>query len=102
MICIVLVWWVWESWGSSRLYFSVKYDVPLKDVTVFSIPHDCEWSASPLGDKHCHYEAKVNHISTSTSATGEPLVSDDEGKTWTPNVNGFTPFLWVTWWKAAE
>jgi len=25
-------------------------------------PSDCDWSSSPVGDKHCHYEHTVRHV----------------------------------------
>ena len=26
-------------------------------------PRDCDWTSIPVGDKHCHYESRVNHVS---------------------------------------
>jgi hypothetical protein len=26
-------------------------------------PSDCDWTLTPLGDKHCHYESSVSHLS---------------------------------------
>jgi hypothetical protein len=48
--------------------------------------------SSPLGAKYCHYDREVSTVRWATSTTGNPIVSWDEGKTWTV----FTPDAGVT------
>ena len=31
-------------------------------ITVENEPRDCDWTSPPLGNKHCHYESSVNHV----------------------------------------
>jgi hypothetical protein len=67
--------------------YAVEYGVASSDVHMDTKPHDCAFLAAPLGAKYCHYERVVSTLRWSTSTTGNPIVSYDEGKTW----NIFTP-----------
>jgi hypothetical protein len=31
-------------------------------ITVESEPRDCDWTSTPLGNKHCHYESSLSHL----------------------------------------
>lgn len=64
-------------------WYSITEDAPIDKVTVEKKPHDCEFSAAPLGEKNCHYEKIVDKVMWATSTKGEPVVSEDDGKTWT-------------------
>jgi hypothetical protein len=55
-------------------------------------PHDCAFLAAPLGEKYCHYKRNVATLRWAKSTTGNPIVSYDEGKTWSV----FTPDPTVT------
>jgi hypothetical protein len=35
-----------------------------------------------LGEKYCHYEQTVSTTRWATSAAGHPIISYDDGKTW--------------------
>jgi hypothetical protein len=39
-----------------RIKYALRYEVNLDDVTFERKPFDCDWDASPIGSKHCHYE----------------------------------------------
>jgi hypothetical protein len=67
--------------------------------------------AAPLGEKYCHYERKVSIIKWAKSTTGDPIVSYDEGKTWsvfTPGADDKVPQypavveVDISWEKAEE
>lgn len=74
-----------------------------EQMTVSARPHDCEWGSAPLGDKHCHYDAQVQTVRTTIATDGKtPLVSYDEGKTWSVNGWGATPSISVSWVKVEE
>jgi hypothetical protein len=64
-------------------WYSITAGAPIDKVTIEKKPHDCEFSAAPLGEKNCHYEKIVDKVMWATSTTGQPIVSDDDGKTWT-------------------
>jgi hypothetical protein len=61
-------------------------------VIVGKQPHDCAFLAAPVGTKYCDYEREVSTLRWATSAAENPIVSYDDGKTWTP----FTPDSSVT------
>ena len=83
----MLVWsWLDSAWHS-RLRYSAQYDVPAAKITVEDKPHDCNFFAAPLGSKYCHHERAVQAVYWATSTTGTPIVSYDDGKTWST----FTP-----------
>ena len=56
-------------------------------VLVDNYPHDCAFTASPFGEKYCHYDREVSTIEWAMSTTGNPIASYDDGKTWSE----FTP-----------
>lgn len=63
-------------------WISITEDAPVDKVIIEKKPHDCEFSAAPLGDKNCHYEKVMSKMMWSTSTKGDPIVSEDDGKTW--------------------
>jgi hypothetical protein len=76
-----------------------KYD----QVVVDKRPHDCEWGSAPLGAKHCHYDARVQSVRTAIGTDGStPIVSYDEGKTWSVTGRGEEPSIFVSWTKVDE
>lgn len=102
VICMVIVWWLWESWDN-RLSYSVHYNVPMASVEVAPRPHDCEWGSAPLGDKHCKYKELVSAVRVKKSGDGKwSYVSYDEGKTWVNNESHIQPSVWVSWTKVEE
>jgi hypothetical protein len=88
---------------SSPYGYAFKYSVDTSNVRVEKQPHDCEWASAPLGGKHCHYKAEVSSVRTGTSANGNtPLVSYDEGRTWSVNPQRVKPSVFVSWTKVEE
>jgi hypothetical protein len=70
-----------EIWHS-RWRYSTAYNISSSDVYVQDKPHDCAFLAAPLGEKYCHYERTVSITRWATSQTGNPIISYDDGKTW--------------------
>jgi hypothetical protein len=62
--------------------YSATYSISSSEVYVQDKPHDCAFLAAPLGEKYCHYERTVSITRWATSQTGNPIVSNDDGKTW--------------------
>lgn len=74
--------------------YALTYDVSSDKVLVEDLPHDCAFLAAPLGEKYCHYERAVSTLRWATSMSGNPIVSYDEGKTWsefTPDASAKVP-----------
>jgi hypothetical protein len=69
-------------WHSKSRY-TATYDIPASEIYVQDKPHDCAFLAAPLGEKYCHYERTVSVTRWATSQTGNPIISYDDGKTWT-------------------
>jgi hypothetical protein len=92
-------WMLWAALGiflwslpgaiwHSKWRYALAYNIDSSKVVIDSAPHDCAFLAAPLGEKYCHYERIVSTISWGTStSTGQPLESYDDGKTWSV----FTP-----------
>ncbi len=81
---LVAVWVVSlpsDIWHSKWRY-SLSYNVPSSKVIVQSKPHNCAFFAAPIGEKYCHYDRDVSTVEWATSTTGQPIISTDEGKTW--------------------
>jgi hypothetical protein len=70
-----------DIWNSKWRYAAL-YDVGSRDVFIQKKPHDCEFLAAPLGVKYCDYERTVSFARWKTSTEGKPIVSYDDGKTW--------------------
>lgn len=88
---------------SSTYGYGFKYNIVDSKVSIEMRPHDCEWGSAPLGDKHCHYTANVQSVRTSTATDGTtPLVSYDQGKTWSVNTTHEEPSVFVSWTKVGE
>lgn len=80
-----------EAWHS-KLRYAVQYGTDIHKVTIGEEPYDCEFFSAPVGNKHCHYERSVSTVRWATSTDGLPIVSVDDGKTWST----FTPDSGVT------
>jgi hypothetical protein len=82
---VVVVVWLLSLAGDlwhSKWRYAVQYGVDAADVIVQKKLHDCEFLSAPVGDKQCHYDVSVSTIQWSTSSSGAPIQSYDEGKTW--------------------
>jgi len=75
-----------DIWHAKWRY-AMGNNVASDKVTVDDVPHDCAFFAAPLGAKYCHYERIVSVVQWATSQANAPIVSYDDGKTWTE----FTP-----------
>lgn len=86
LLWFVIGWYVIglpaQIWHSKWRY-SAAYGVPSEKVHVDDKPHDCAFLAAPLGEKYCSYVRIVSTSRWATSTTGNPIVSYDDGKTWT-------------------
>ena len=107
---LVVIWLVYSgiaaAWHSKARYFvtyALPYGMNYEQVTRENLPHDCDWLKSPLGDKECHYDAKIQTIITGNDRlSGKPIYSDDDGKTWNPNDYGTKPSVYVGWERVEE
>ena len=85
--------------GFSGSWNTATYD----QVSVARLAYDCDWGTAPLGAKHCHYEAQIQNVRTRIADDGKtPLISLDEGKTWSENSLDVKPSISVTWRKVDE
>jgi hypothetical protein len=102
--------WIGDMWNS-KARFAWWYSISEDKIHVGNKPHDCNFLAAPLGEKYCSYERTVSTVRWATSQSGDPIVSYDDGKTWT----SFTPepgttmprestveSVYVTWEKKEE
>jgi hypothetical protein len=88
---------------TSAYGYGFKYNVDESSVFITPRPHDCEWGSAPLGNKHCHYKAEVSGVRTAISTDGTtPLVSYDEGNTWTVNTDHVKRSVFVSWTKVDD
>ena len=70
-------------------------------------PTFCDFLRSPIGHKGCHYEKVITTAKWEKSTTGDPIVSNDDGKTWRsmeppPNTKIPTTFVFVDWNKIED
>lgn len=79
-------WGVW-SICPDGIKYGLLYQVGRSNVHVEKQPSDCDWGHAPIGDKGCHYDKQVSTVLWATSTTGLPILSSDDGKTWST----FTP-----------
>jgi len=81
------IWLILVGVWHSKWRYAVWYSIDPDKVLVEKEPHNCDFLAAPLGAKSCEYEREVSTIEWGLSTAGSPIVSYDEGKSWTP----FTP-----------
>ena len=74
-----------------RIKYALRYKVNLDNVTFERRPFDCDWDASPIGSKHCHYErtdvamnskGQIVDGSHVTLNAEKSRISLDDGRTW--------------------
>lgn len=97
-------WWVIDPTWDSKLRYSIQYGVPYASVTMLKKPHNCDFLTAPIGNKTCHYEAEVASVRVGMSTEGKPILSHDEGKTWTldESVPRTKASAYVSWKKVDE
>jgi hypothetical protein len=78
----VFLWSLPGTIWHAKWRYAATYDIPSSQVYVEEKPHDCAFLAAPLGEKYCHHERTVSITRWATSQTGNPIVSYDDGKTW--------------------
>ena len=84
---LVLVWFLNAfdlDLAHSRLRYALQYSLKLGSVSKDKKPRDCDWLRSPLGNKDCHFEVKIETIKEGFDEHGAPVVSYDDGATWNP------------------
>jgi len=97
LVPVVLVMLFWSLPGNiwhSRWRYAAAYGISSSDVHVQDKPHNCAFLAAPLGNKYCHYDPIVMITRWGTSQADAPIVSYDDGKTWsayTPNAGENVP-----------
>ena len=91
-LVLYLLWSVPGEIWHAKWRYALTNDLDSSKVIIEKHPHDCDFFAAPLGEKYCHYERIVTTLQWATSTTGNPIVSYDEGKTWST----FTPEAGVT------
>jgi hypothetical protein len=62
--------------------YTTAYGIPSSQLYVQDKPHDCAFLAVPLGEKYCRYERTISTVRWAKSTEGNPIISYDEGKTW--------------------
>jgi len=82
MIVGAFLWSLLGTIWHAKWRYAAAYNIPSSQIYVQVEPHDCDFFASPLGTKYCHYERTVSITRWATSQTGNPVVSYDDGKTW--------------------
>jgi hypothetical protein len=83
----IIFLWLWSlasDFSHSKYRYAVWYGTSADKVFFDKRPHDCAFLAAPLGAKYCSYERNVSTVRWATSQAGNPIISYDEGKTWTP------------------
>jgi hypothetical protein len=71
----VIVWilsglWPYLSLDPVKSWYALNSLVPVARVEVEKRPHDCEFLTAPLGEKHCHYNAKAFVLSGADTPDG--------------------------------
>jgi hypothetical protein len=104
-IIIGIVWILLPASWTAPLLYSVIYETQTSKVHYVEKPKDCEFIHAPLGDKSCHYKKVVSAYNlegeliggddapefSQDKNTNKPIVSYDNGKTWTFLVEGQRP-----------
>jgi len=111
LFCVVLLWSAVKDAWYSKWRLGTSYGVGTDKIIVDKTPHDCDFFAAPMGAKYCSYNRQIATIQWATSTNGEPIVSNDEGKTWstfTPEAGASVPKyptvqqVYVSWKKTEE
>jgi hypothetical protein len=99
---VCIAWWVHDS--NWHWFYALEYDVESTQVMIERKPHDCEWSAAPIGEKHCHYERVISTVLTRPAGGGQ-MVSNDNWKTWhfvESWLGPISPSVTVSWRRIDE
>lgn len=88
--------WAYE-WRYSNSIDASEMGLSGAKVHIESRPHDCEFLTAPMGSKHCHYDRQVTTVRIRQVGAGQ-LISYDEGKTWSPEVDATSQRLVFVFW----
>jgi len=88
-VWVVLIYMLISSWADAiwngKPMLSARYDVPVAQIRIEEEPHDCDFLRAPLGVKGCSYTRETSVVKTGVvNATGQHIVTYDNGKTWSP------------------
>jgi hypothetical protein len=76
------LWYLPGTIWHAKWRYAATYDIPSSAIYVQNSQHDCAFLSAPLGEKYCHYERTVSITRWATSQANTPIVSYDDGKTW--------------------
>jgi hypothetical protein len=93
----LIAWFILPARWTNPILYGLKYGVNADQVHWNDEPTDCDWDHAPLGSKGCHYKKTVSAYNADGRLvagddapkygrdvkTGRPIISYDEGKTWT-------------------
>jgi hypothetical protein len=105
------VWTIFDDIWHSKWRYALSNNAETDKVIVDNVPHDCAFIAAPLGEKYCHYDRVVSVVRWATSQLGSPIISYDDGKTWsqfTPDPSDVVPktstvqMVRISWEKKDE
>lgn len=95
LLSVAFVMWLVSLAGSiwhAKWRYELQYGLSSDKVNVATTPHDCGFLTAPIGEKYCHYDRVISTVRWATSTKNEPIISYDDGQTWTL----FTPNLGET------
>ncbi len=81
LIWLALLVWIPDMWYSKTRY-AWWYGVRTDQVTIEKKPTDCNFFRSPMGDKGCHYDRRINIVKADPNQWGGQSISNDSGNTW--------------------
>ena len=70
-VWIVAAQWAYLSLDPIKSWYALLNRVPVDRVEIQKKPHDCEFETSPLGSKHCHYDAKPFVLQGADTSDGQ-------------------------------
>lgn len=102
IVIVGVVYWVVQFLGSRKnpnVLAETKYGIALKynltedQVFMDAKPKDCDFTAVPVGDKHCHFEQSLNVVRECVSLSGTPTA---------PEANCPVKRVYVSWRKVQD
>jgi hypothetical protein len=111
LVFAFFAWSVVKDIWYAKWRLGLSYNVSADKIYVDKSPHDCNFFAAPIGEKYCHYDRELMTLRWATSTNGDPIVSYNEGKTWsvfTPDAGVSIPKsptvqeVYVSWKKVEE
>jgi hypothetical protein len=78
----VFLWSLPGTIWHAKWRYAAAYGIPSSQLYIQDKPHDCAFLAAPLGEKYCRYERTISTVHWAKSTEGNPIISYDDGKTW--------------------